>query len=94
MAYLALSASFEYLCYGSTAIRNILILSARGLSLYTLESDIYRRQKDGPVLKGLKSLVWPFFFYLFCTEITVIIRSKISVCNFLSQNKQIHPLVQ
>ena len=30
MSYLALSASFEYLCYGSTAIINILILTARG----------------------------------------------------------------
>ena len=30
----ALSDSFEYLCYGSTAIRYILILSVRGPSLY------------------------------------------------------------
>ena len=27
-------ASFEYLCYGFTAIRNIFTLTARGLSLY------------------------------------------------------------
>ena len=31
---LALCASFEYLCHGSTAIINILLLSARGSSLY------------------------------------------------------------
>ena len=31
------SASFEYLCYGSTAITNILIISLRGPSL---ESDV------------------------------------------------------
>ena len=46
-----LSASFEYLHYGSTAVRNILILSARD-RLYALESDVYRRRiftyKDGP----------------------------------------------
>ena len=36
MSYLhvAISGSFEYLCYGSTAIRNILILAVRGPSLY------------------------------------------------------------
>ena len=28
MSLLALSASFEYLCYGSTAVRNILILNS------------------------------------------------------------------
>ena len=33
MSYSALFDSFEYLCYGSTAIRNILS-----------ESDVYRRQ--------------------------------------------------
>ena len=33
MSWLALSASFEYLSYGSTAIINILILSALGTSL-------------------------------------------------------------
>ena len=30
---LALSASFEYLCYGSTAIRNTVTLTARGSTL-------------------------------------------------------------
>ena len=34
MAQLALSGSFEYLCYGSTAITNILILSVQGPFLY------------------------------------------------------------
>ena len=37
MSQLALSDSFEYLCYGSTAIINIFILTAR-------ESDVHRRQ--------------------------------------------------
>ena len=43
MAQLALSDSFEYLCYGFPAIRNILILTVRGSTL-VLESDVYRRQ--------------------------------------------------
>ena len=38
---MTLSASFEYLCYGSTAIINILIPKVRGPSL---EYDVYRRQ--------------------------------------------------
>ena len=42
MSQLALSASFEYLCYGSTAIIDILIL--KYLIFYTSESDVYRRQ--------------------------------------------------
>ena len=58
-AALTLSASFEYLCYGSTVIRNILILTVRD-RLYTSESDVYRRliptYKDGPALKGLKNI--------------------------------------
>ena len=51
MSWLALSDSFKYLCYESTAIRNILLSQCRG-RLYTSESDVYRRQiltyKDGP----------------------------------------------
>ena len=42
---------FEYICYRSTVIGNILIFLVRG-RLYTSESDVYRRQiltyKDGP----------------------------------------------
>ena len=34
MSYSALLASCEYLCYGSTVIINILILSVRGPSLF------------------------------------------------------------
>ena len=53
MSWLALYDSFEYLCYGSTAIGNILILSVRGSSSYV----VYRRQiltyKDGPRAEGL-----------------------------------------
>ena len=47
---LAFSASFEYLCYGSRAIRNILILSVRGPTLLS-DSDVYI--KTVPALKGL-----------------------------------------
>ena len=42
MSSLALSDSFEYLCYGSTAIINLLILSVLGPHLS--ESDVCRRQ--------------------------------------------------
>ena len=45
MSSSALSDSFEYLCYGSAAIRNIFTRTVRG-------SDVYRRQilttKVGP----------------------------------------------
>ena len=34
MSFLTLSDSLEYLCYESTAIRNIVILSVRGSSSY------------------------------------------------------------
>ena len=48
MYWLALSDSFGYLCYGSTAVRNIFIPPER----YTSETDVYRRQilmyKYGP----------------------------------------------
>ena len=44
-AMLALPASFEYLCYGSTTTRHILLLSMRGPSLYV------RRLKTVPVRK-------------------------------------------
>ena len=43
MSDLALSASSEYLCYGSTSIINILILSVRGAT-QTSDSD----SKDDP----------------------------------------------
>ena len=53
MSWLALSDSFEYICYGSTVIRNI--LHRCGDRLYRSESDVYRRQiltyKDGPHTK-------------------------------------------
>ena len=57
MSYLALSASFEYLCYESTANINNLILSVRGSSLYVrnlTSTDVrFRRIKTVPALKGL-----------------------------------------
>ena len=40
---IAVSASFEYLCYGSTAIINIILFQC-GDRLWTSESDVYRRQ--------------------------------------------------
>ena len=51
MSYLALSASFEYLSYGSTAFVNILFFQ-RGDRIYMPESDVYKHQiltyKDAP----------------------------------------------
>ena len=44
MSYLTFSASFEYLCYGSTAVRSIYIFFKREDRLYKSESDVYRRQ--------------------------------------------------
>ena len=56
MSQLALSDSFEYICYGSTAIINI--FTVRGSAT---ESDVCRRQvltyKEVPALKGLNSEV-------------------------------------
>ena len=43
MSWLALSDSFEYLCYGSTAIGIFLLLQC-GDQLQLSESDVYRRQ--------------------------------------------------
>ena len=51
---LALSASFEYLCYGSLSTANINVFNSSnaGMVFYTSESDVYRRHiltyKDGP----------------------------------------------
>ena len=69
MPYIALSASFEYLCYGSIyGIINILgiFLSARGRH-YKSESNVYRRQilsyKDGSRAERAKpnsSILHPF----------------------------------
>ena len=42
MSKLALSASFEYLCYGSTAIIKRVTLLVRGSTL-TSECDVFRR---------------------------------------------------
>ena len=40
MSWLALSASFEYLCYEPTVIINILILSVRGSTLEVSHFDV------------------------------------------------------
>ena len=57
MSLLADSVSFEYLCYGSTAVRNIFILSVRGPCLFRVyTSDSIRQSltyKDGPRAVGL-----------------------------------------
>ena len=51
MSQLALSASFQYQCSGSTAIKIVQLFQC-GDRLYGSESDVYRRQilmhKDGP----------------------------------------------
>ena len=54
MAKLAISASFEYLCYGSAIIRNILILSVRRSNLQS-DSDVHKGTSDSDVstLEGL-----------------------------------------
>ena len=58
MSESALAASFEYLCYGSTAIIDIVILSD---PLYTSESDVYRRYiltyKNGPRTERIKTII-------------------------------------
>ena len=46
MSYLALSASFEYLCYGSTAILNIFTITVRGSAL---DFRIWRLQTTSKV---------------------------------------------
>ena len=51
MPQLALSDSFEYLCYGSTTVGNILILLVRGPSLCVRISSLQTadvKYKDGP----------------------------------------------
>ena len=56
MTCLTLSASFEYLCYGYTAIINILIRSVREQSLDVRIWRLWRQiltSKDGPRTEGL-----------------------------------------
>ena len=54
--------SVEYLCYGSTAVVNLLLSFSLefGDGLYTSEFDIYRRQiltyKDGPGAERVRSV--------------------------------------
>ena len=65
MSYSALSDSFEYLCYGSTAIRNIFSLSVRGS---TLESEVCRRQilttKVDPRAVSVMPLYYPLSYLI------------------------------
>ena len=44
MSLLAFSASFEYLCYGSTANLNMLLLQMSESDVYTSDADIYCHQ--------------------------------------------------
>ena len=44
MSYLALSVSFDYLCYGSTVIVIFLASFSAGVDFRSSESDVYRRQ--------------------------------------------------
>ena len=68
MSWLALSDSFEYLCYGSMNIRNILILTVRGQSLCVRTSTDVRfgRIKTVPALKGLKRI---YITSIFCVGV-------------------------
>ena len=50
MTYLALSASFEYLCYGSTTIINICFHLGPSLLVFIRQNLTY---KDAPALKEL-----------------------------------------
>ena len=80
MSQLSLSASFEYLCYGSIAIIMFSIMQ-RGDRLYTSEPDVYRWQiqtsKGGTALKGLRSFQYfPWFNLPWTAELHV------NVCYF------------
>ena len=75
MSPLALSASFEYLCYWSTAINIFLFLVRVGHRIYTSESDVYRRliltSKDGPRGERVNILVCkPHVFFVIFVSIT------------------------
>ena len=62
MSLLALSGSIEYLCYGSTATINILILSVQGPSLYDCQNLTY---KDGPHAERVKIPILCVYSLLF-----------------------------
>ena len=53
----ALSASFEYLCYGFTPIINILLFQC-GDRLWTSESNVYRRQILTSKVDPHTEIVW------------------------------------
>ena len=57
MSLLALSSLFEYLYHGCAAIRNILTLSARGLSLYNVYRCQILKYKDCPRAERVKENV-------------------------------------
>ena len=56
MSCLVLTGSFEYLCYGCTAVTNILILSVMGPSLYAGIRRQILTYKDGPRAERVKSV--------------------------------------
>ena len=60
----------NYLCYGSTAITNILFFFSARIVLYTPESDVCSRQiltyKDGPRAEKVKACV----LYLLCLPLS------------------------
>ena len=67
MSYSSLSDLFEYLCYGSTAIRNMFTLTARmDFSRQNLTSTDVRfwRLKSIPALCGL-NINYYYYYYLF-----------------------------
>ena len=104
MSLFALSDSFEYLCYGSTATINIFTLTVRD-RLQASESDVYRRQilttKVGPLTVRVRAASYiPENTLNFST--TKGFRRKISIklvyqCmaiffNFSPTSNHLHPL--
>ena len=73
--FLAITASFEYLCW-STDITNILIFQCAD-RLSTSEYDIYRCQmiltyKDGPNAKGIQAIYLCIFMYSILAMVYII----------------------
>ena len=63
MSKLAIPNAFEYVCYGSTAIRNV--YSYSGDRLYSSESKVgLRTERVNPFTRGLRNCLLLFFIYM------------------------------
>ena len=72
MYRLAFSATFEYLCYGTRVIINILPFSVRGPSL--MFTDVrFLRMKTVPALEGLNTVKWVVKFRCKVSEASVLL---------------------